>query len=103
MNWKEFFKPNKIKIILTIIFIIVFLFLPMIPYSIQPHCELGAPCPKITEIMPVFVYMVNEYNLVNSRTQIPNIYFFILLIAIVFISYLISCIVYSFYYKISKR
>ncbi|MFH1376641.1 MAG: hypothetical protein ABIH25_03305 [Candidatus Woesearchaeota archaeon] len=86
MQWKEFFKPNIFKIILTIILLIASLYgIYYLIFSLSYYvgeCVPGSSCPNFSELALKGVLY----------SSIPAL----------LINYLISCIIYSIYKRIKK-
>ncbi|MBU0471791.1 MAG: hypothetical protein KKF89_06170, partial [Nanoarchaeota archaeon] len=83
MDWKEFFKPTKIKILTSIIILI--LFVPFINYDNGIRC-IKAPCPADTT-GSITSWLISSYNHNIYQIQYIN-----LLLGII-ISYLVSCLI----------
>ena len=83
MDWKEFFKPTSVKIILTSVFT---LFVPVLEY---PYMCTIPPCGN--GLLSVYKYLID--NITNNgsiNNYIVGINYFMLLIGL-FLSYIISC------------
>lgn len=86
MHFKQLFKPDIKKIILSLILFLVFV--PFINYDTEIRC-IQAPCPSSGNAS------IMLYLLLYTNSHIYSINFFILFIGIVF-SYLISGIIFGY-------
>lgn len=120
MNWKEFLKPTKWKMILTVIFIFMFFILYelSIPF-LSPTQDPSVICCtdiKMAETNEYCVNLVSQFNLDsipdlcerNENIQKENalrqnIEFTGFMIITTIISYLISCIIIYTYHKVKKK
>jgi len=111
MNWKEFFKLNLMKFI---IFLIVFVFLPFYTYIDLEFSSCIQIFPyECAKIEPHFEFIISPSNTANTfahsfgasgtefHDQVVNISR-ILLITKLTVSYLIACIIFYYYKKISE-
>ena len=104
MDWKEFFKPTKWKVI---IFLIIFLIFPA-KYRGACLLELRAYCPNwipfgglvnlIEFIDLIFAGLFDNLSgaMIDALSIIPSI------ILIIIVSYLISCVIMLIYSKLKK-
>ncbi len=91
MNWKEFFKPDLLKIIIFLILLVVLLFMPIIQgISVSP-CQIP-PCPeeKIAYTMFQLLFQRSGYDLFYQYTLINSLVY----ISLIIMSCIISCSVY---------
>ena len=89
MMEKEFFKPTKYKIYLTIIiFILIVIFL--FPAKINVYCKVGLPCPPINVVNTI-------YQIINEPTFVSINYSYILLELVM--SYLLACSIINLFKK----
>lgn len=98
MSAKEFFRPNLIKVIVTLIFLAILFFLPIFPI-LQPYSpEIGA------EYFGPLKVFGSLYYVYFDPYMGPELYWlsYIVMICCVIISYLISCLVVGVYNKIKK-
>jgi hypothetical protein len=98
MNWKEFFRPNIPKLILSITFIILTLFLlPLIPFTVQATCQ---GCRSIIEYQTLFesLFSGSIYHFFGSH----YIYSLVTLFVIIFVDYTIVCGIIYIYNKVKK-
>jgi len=92
MNWKKFFKPTILKIV---VFIVLFLiFVPFIYYDTGVRC-FTTPCPagKLGSVMSYLMFSPNHF-IYDDGIRSLNIIIGIIL------SYLASCMVYYLFQKI---
>lgn len=87
MNWKNFIKPTKEKIILFILFLLVNTFVPLTPFFMVLKACLNPPCPNT--ILTFGSYVAESF--LASLIFFP-INLIILIINLVF-WYLISCLI----------
>ena len=64
MNLKEFFKPTMRKIIIFLILIMIWIFLPWIPFKNQIMCIIG-PCNPIIRFFSLYDIIIN--NAISSN------------------------------------
>lgn len=92
MDWKEFFKPNKKKIIVFLILS----FLP-IPFYVKSYCKCypaGCKCPEVLVILLLILIIP---ILLGAK------FFLIGVIVGSLLNYLLSCLMSWIYDKVRKR
>ena len=77
-------KPNIWKVILTIVIFSLALLLPILPIKMQVEC-IRAPCPPMSQMASPMM-LSNDRIIITSST-------WIVMIALLAISYLISCFI----------
>jgi len=89
---KEFFKPAKKKIILFVVFLLINIFIPLVPSIVYYVCE-WPPCP----LYPALIF--------ESYQDLVNHHSWGLLIIDIIFWYLISCIITFAYnkFKVKKK
>lgn len=96
MNWKEFMKPDRKKVVVFILSFVVLLFLPICHYV--GSCALPpATCPGLLSLLDV-VKMNDPFyvGIINSC----SLY---LIFGIMIIFYFISCLIIWIYNKTKKK
>ena len=93
MNWKEFLKPNSVKIIILTILSVVFV--PFINYDTGIRC-IQAPC-SAAFTGSFLMYLLFSHNFYVYYFSYVN------LILGLIVSYLISCLIIFLINKNSKR
>lgn len=99
---KEFLKPNKVKIIITIILVLVLVFLPLIPVvstfwiALGPNGEEGG-----SETITHMTSLIQRINYSNVDNDLVIALSFIIIFILV--SYLLSSSIYFVYKKKFKK
>jgi len=101
MDWKEFLKPTKGKIIL---FILIYLFAPLPYFVANPGClmELGAVCEPFWMFMPFVLIGLAFTSSGPSFSPLFITEFLPSLIMNLAIAYVISCLIAGSYNKYRK-
>ena len=114
MNWKDFLKPTKVKIILTIISILIF----PLPFWNGTLCEqcINEPCPPCpdTNFGPALIGWWLEWGdsfqgyqkLIGWHNQAINVLEGLILELLIIglpVSYLLSCLIIFTYDKFKRR
>ncbi|NIQ17806.1 MAG: hypothetical protein GTN43_03280 [Candidatus Aenigmarchaeota archaeon] len=101
MDWKEFFKPTKGKIVL---FILIYLFAPLPYFVANPGClmEIGAVCEPYWMFMPFVLIGLAFTSSGPSFSPLFITEFWSSLIMNLVIAYILSCIILSLYIKRKK-
>lgn len=89
MNWKEFFKPNEIKIVLTVIFFLVSIII--FKDNFTPQIYVG---------FPLLFYLKSFGDMVNPG---PDKIIYQNLFIDLILWYLLSCLIMFIYEKYVKR
>ena len=104
MNWKEFLKPDKRKIMLFLLLYIAIPYPFVFTFIVKGedilsvfYIPAGAPITLYTEFMAI-ISGVNE-----SSATILDYILFILYLLIPFISYLLSCLIFWIYNNFMKN
>lgn len=105
MNWKQFLKPDKRKIVLMIIITLVWILLLRFLLSEDPKykyitCQCPAECPGGNYID--YLIIPSSCKCCTSLSMIYNDYLWNLLLPLV-ISYFLSCLIVWIYDKFRKR
>lgn len=106
MELKEILKPSTEKLVIALI---LFLFMPVFPYTIDCVCNTGfmenCPCPIKGHASAIGMVFGSPFNLSSSfdQPEISNLEFsFIPLIGIA-IAYVLACIAMLAYQKVQKK
>ncbi len=98
MNWKDFFKPTRFKIILFILLLIITLFIP----KLDQGCVMT---PNGVECYDVFAWGIGFpmfFGEHYSGDTISLEFYPTMLVANLIVYYLLSCVIIFFYEKRSK-
>lgn len=93
MKFKELLKPTKGKIILFVILLIIWVFLPLIPTALKVEC-IKAPCPPVNSLS-------SFYELITSFRVISTLLTYLSIIVEVLLIYFISSLIIK--YKTERR
>jgi len=96
MKLKEFLKPNLGKIIIFFIILLIWSFIPLIPYLMQAKCLNCSPKLEFTNFYTMILYILDISNMTRVYW---NLFTIPILFTEILISYILSCLIYSFIKK----
>jgi len=101
MNWKQFLKPDRRKIVLTMIITIVWiLFLRLLVSTMKYLCKM---CPDVcSENFVNYLIVPIPCPCCVSLSQVYSNYLWNLILPLI-ISYLLSCLIIWIYEKLRKK
>ena len=107
MNWKEFFKFTKTKIIITIIVIVVSNILHYGLAFLLIMAVMGLADPLIHNVLEYFgtivVYLIKPFSYIRFLVPIPHLRSLIGLLGNLLYHYFLSCLIFYLYNKFKKR
>jgi hypothetical protein len=90
MNWKEFLRPDLIKLVLFIIILAILSIIPVIPLE-EPFPCLIPPCPGQTTFNSAYEFLLDALEAPVILTAFATPLTYVVLFAEVIIAYLLSC------------
>ena len=88
MNLKKFLKPNTFKIVLFLLILTIFVFLPIVSVLVYVVC-VAPPCPPMSDLTSVYNIMASF----DKRILLFTVNTCIVIFLEILVSYFITCCV----------